>query len=218
MLRTPRLTLELAVTLLAGPLLAAPPGARPSRDEVVYRVVDVHPASWIVTAQDLATGHQVRFKLNPRAFERKQFRADLAGRRVGQRFSVVAPPDEPLGACCEVTAGGAPGAPPGPAPGPAPRTAPEPPRRPAPPRVGSSGGGGEPWEIVSVDPRRWIVTVRGSAGGGTVSFKVDPESFVGYEFKADLRAVRQGHGFSLIGINERPLADCCTVVSTGGSR
>lgn len=205
--------------LLSGALAAtvAPAAAEgPPSGEVAYRVVAVQSQSWIVTARNLESGQQARFKLNPRAFEGKSFEADLGGSGPGQRFTVVAPRNEPLTGCCEVTEDGGSGRPSGSGsrpPSPDSRRSPK--ARPAPPG-GSSGGpgsGGEGgWQIVSVDHKSWIVTARQREGGQTIRFRVDPQAFVGYEFRADLHELRQGQGFVLIGLNALPLTDCCTLV------
>jgi len=57
-----------------------------------------------------------------------------------------------------------------------------------------------------------VVTARESGGASTVRFRVDPQSFVGYEFRADLRDLRQGQGFELLGINAVPLSQCCVLM------
>lgn len=200
--------------------------ARP-QEEVVYRVVSIDPNSWVVTAEEQQTGSRVRFKLNPRAFVNKKFRADLRGRGEGHRFSVVAPRNEPLPGCCEF-GGGPPGdtpsrrpttrrpsaegrrsAPPSARPG-APSGGPG-----APPTGPGGSAGGDDFEIIEVDQRTWTVTATGS--GQTVQFQIDPQTFVGYEFRANLRDLHQGQGFGLIGLNSSPLSDCCTLVGGKGS-
>jgi len=198
--------------------------ARP-QEEVVYRIVSVDPNSWVVTAEEQQTGSRVRFKLNPRAFVNKRFRADLRGRGQGHRFSVVAPRNEPLPGCCEFGGGppgdrpsrrpattrpsaeGLRGGPPGARPG-APSGGPG-----APPAGPGGSSGGSDYEIVEVDQRTWTVTATETGSGQTVQFQVDPKTFVGYEFSANLRELHQGQGFGLIGLNASPLSDCCTLLS-----
>lgn len=202
------------------------PGARP-QEQILYRVVAVDADSWMVTAEDLETGKQVRFKLNPRAFVQKRFKAELGGKGQGQRFSVVAPRNEPLANCCEA-AGGSAGA--GATRGEgyrrpsaeARRSSPGAARSPARPGArGSSGrpgtaAGGSDFEIVDVEPRSWTVTASRTGSGETVRFRVDPSAFVGYEFRASLVDLRRGGGFGLIGVNDSPLRNCCTLVEGAG--
>jgi hypothetical protein len=63
-----------------------------------------------------------------------------------------------------------------------------------------------------VDRQGWVVTARERSGGRTVRFRVDPQSFIGYEFRADVRDLRQGQGFGLVGVNAVPLSKCCTLL------
>lgn len=205
----------------------ARPGAQP-REQILYRVVSVDPNSWVVTAQDLQSGQQVRFKLNPRAFVQKRFKADVASEGQGQRFSVVAPRHEPLANCCEM-AGGAAGK--GATRGQGYRRPSAESRRPSsgddrrparPDGRGPSAGpgasaGGSDFEIVDVEPKSWTVTATRTGSGETVRFRVDPSAFVGYEFRASLVDLRRGGGFGLIGVNDSPLSDCCTLLEATGT-
>jgi hypothetical protein len=195
---------------------AATAQARP-QEEILYRIVSVDANSWVVTAEDQQTGTQVRFKLNPRAFVNKKFRADLQGKGQGHRFSVTAPRNEPLANCCAMSGG-----PPGETPSRRPSTrrpsaqgrrgAP-PTSRPGGPSAGPGApGGGTDFEIVEVDPKTWTVTASGVGTGQTVRFRVDPSTFVGYEFRASLRDLHRGQGFGMIGLNSSPLSGCCTLV------
>lgn len=205
-------TAALTVFTALPPRATAEQVGRSPRDEVTYRVVAVHPQSWVVTAEDTETGKSVHFKLNPRAFQGKRFHADLGDRRAGGRFSAVAPRNEPLSNCCEMagTEGGSPGR----SPRSAPPTRPMPPSHTPPPPPGQSTGSGD-LEILSVDPGSWVVTARDSGSGETVRFEVDPQAFVGFEFRADLRSLRRGQGFSLMALNNAPLDRCCTLLPEG---
>lgn len=205
------------VCLLAVFVGSAAEGQARPQEQVVYRISSVDPNSWVVTAEEQQTGSRVRFKLNPRAFVNKRFRADLRGRGQGQRFSVVAPRNEPLPGCCEFGGG-----PPGDTPSRRPSTS-RPSaegRRPGAPSGGpgapsagpGASSGGSEFEIVEVDQRTWIVTATEMGSGQTVQFRVDPQTFVGYEFRANLRELHQGQGFGLIGLNASPLSDCCTLL------
>jgi|GEM_PF-1690793 len=215
----------LLACLLAVFLGSAAAGQARPQDSIVYRVVSVDANSWVITAEEQQTGSRVRFKLNPQAFVNKRFRADLRGRGQGHQFSVVAPRNEPLPGCCESGAG-----PGGDSPSRRPTT-----RRPsaegrrsAPTGPGAGGGpggppgepsgpgassGGSDYEIVEVDQRTWTVTATEVGSGQTIRFQVDPTTFVGYEFSANLRDLHQSQGFGLIGINASPLSECCTLVS-----
>lgn len=216
----------LVAVLLVTALLVASGGpaaadqARP-QEEILYRIVAVDANSWVVTAEDQQTGNQVRFKLNPRAFVKKRFKADVQGRAEGHRFSVTAPRNEPLANCCEFGGG-----PPSDRPSRRPSTTRPsaeglrggpPSARPGAPSSGPGGapGGGADFEIAEVDPRSWTVTATLVGSGQTVRFQVDPTAFVGYEFKANLRDLRRGQGFGLIGLNTSPISGCCTLL--GGS-
>lgn len=214
-----RVGIVLACLLAAFATSAATAQPRP-QEEILYRIVSVDPNSWVVTAEDQQTGTQVRFKLNPRAFVKKRFKAEIEGRGQGQKFSVVAPRNEPLANCCEFGGG-----PPGDTPsrGSSYRRPSAEGRRSGPPSFGpgagppsggpGSAGGGSDFEIVQVDQRSWTVTASAVGSGQQVQFKVDPSTFVGYEFKANLRDLRRGQGFGLIGLNNSPLAGCCTLLS-----
>lgn len=60
-----------------------------------------------------------------------------------------------------------------------------------------------------------MVTANEVGSGFRVQFQVDPSVFVGYEFRANLRDLRAGQGFGLIGLNTSPLAGCCTLLEGG---
>lgn len=214
----------LTLSLASGLYPAAPATAqRPSQGQVAYRVTDVDARSWIVSARNLETGHEVKFRLNPQAFIRKTFHADLAGRHAGEGFSVTAPKGEPLAGCCEMAQGAGGGPPePGTRIGTGAATRPEAGAsrspggpsfgRPTPPGPGGSSTAGGGWEIASVDRQGWVITARERSGGRTVRFRVDPQSFIGYEFRADVHDLRQGQGFGLVGVNAVPLSKCCTLL------
>jgi hypothetical protein len=55
------------------------------------------------------------------------------------------------------------------------------------------------YEVISIDPKGWIVTARETAAGNVVKFRLPPTAFKGQTFDADLGAVRKGQRFSVRG-------------------
>jgi hypothetical protein len=69
-----------------------------------------------------------------------------------------------------------------------------------------------PWEILQVNPQEWIVTARNHRTRQTIKFRVHPETFNGFRFRANLRGIRQGQGFSIVTPNNLPMNDSCTLL------
>jgi len=67
------------------------------------------------------------------------------------------------------------------------------------------------WEIVSVDSAEWIVTAK-NKNNKTIRFKVDPQSFIGFRFRADLSGIEKGAGFTIIAPNDSPVTKNCVLL------
>jgi hypothetical protein len=68
------------------------------------------------------------------------------------------------------------------------------------------------WEIISVDPAKWIVTARNRRNQKIAKFKAHPEAFRGFRFRADLRSIGKGQGFSIVTPNNVPMSNCATLL------
>ncbi len=185
---------------------------------VDFEVVSIDPRSWVVTARDVSSGEQFRFKVPHRVFEGQRFTAEPTGG--GESISVRGMPDARLDKLVLETPLGAPGlgrrnelrGVPGRQRPPQRPPAFEPPRR---PDLRAGAGGPRAYQVVSVDPRQWIVTAR-AEDGSTLKLRIDPDSFAGFRFRADIARLRKGQGFSLFAPNEKPLENCCTLLSPLG--
>lgn len=218
-----RLAAIAAALLVAGSAQAAAQLGDPrgGGDSIAFEVQSIDPQSWLVSARDLASGESFKFRLPPEAFRGQRFTADLGGARAGAKISVQGPPGARLDEAVIQT--------PLRSGGPFQRSADEPGfermRPPGPPgRTGGPGSSGrtsllgrgrsesQEYEVISVDPRTWVVEAR-AGDGSTVSLEIDPRTFVGYRFEAAVENLRNGQGFELMAANEQPLRDCCVVKS-----
>jgi hypothetical protein len=175
-------------------------GVQPKGEVLEYEVISVAPQSWVVTAKETATGNVVKFRLPPAVFKGKTFAANLRSVKRGQRFSVQGPRNARLDQL--IVEKGLPGGPP--------RG-----RRNFGKRVpGISGPAGRPlaWEIVHVDARKWVVTARNRRTHKVVKFQAHPEAFAGFRFRASLRGIRKGQGFSMVTPNNLPLNNIATLL------
>lgn len=55
------------------------------------------------------------------------------------------------------------------------------------------------YNVMSIDPKGWVVTARETATGNVVKFRLPPTVFKGQTFDADLGAVQKGQRFSVRG-------------------
>jgi len=169
--------------------------AKPQEEVLEYKVMNIEPRGWVVTARETATGNVVKFRLPPAVFKGKTFSANLQSVKIGQRFSVRGPRNARLSQLVVVKplAGVKRGR--------ALR------QKPVGPRVRALG-----WEIVHVDARRWIVTAKNRRSRKIAKFRVHPEAFTGFRFRANLRSIGKGQGFSIITPNDLPMSRCCTLL------
>ncbi|NIM16949.1 MAG: hypothetical protein GTO45_33695 [Candidatus Aminicenantes bacterium] len=175
-------------------------GAQPPGEVLEYEVISVEPQSWVVTARETATGNVVKFRLPPAVFKGQTFDANLGSVKRGQRFSVQGPRNARLSQL--IVEEGLPGGPP--------RG-----RRKFGKRIPKiSGPPSKPlaWEIVHVDPRKWVVTAKNRRTHKVVKFQAHPEAFAGFRFRANLRGIRKGQGFSIVTPNNRPMNNCATLL------
>lgn len=175
-------------------------GAQPQGAVLEYEVITIEPQSWVVTAKETATGNVVKFRLPPSVFKGKTFDANLGSVKRGQRFSVQGPRNARLNNL--IVEKGLPG---GPTRGRG-RFAKRVPK--------ISGPSVQPltWEIMHVDPRRWIVTAKNRRTHKVVKFQAHPEAFTGFRFRANLRGIRKGQGFSMVAPNNLPLNNIATLL------
>lgn len=171
-------------------------GSTPQGELLEYEVKAVDAQGWIVTAQEVATGNVVKFRLPPAVFKGRTFDANLASLRRGQRFAVQGPRNARLNNLIMKS-------PPGK------RQRLKRSRRAA-LRVSPS----QPltWEIVQVDPRKWIVTARNRQSQKVIKFQAHPEAFIGFRFRANLRNIGEGKGFSIVTPNNAPMGNACTLL------
>lgn len=160
-----------------------------------YEVTAVNPQNWVITAKEISTGEILSFKLPPSVFHGQTFDAKLEGMVPGQKFEVRGPRNAPLNNLIV-----------------------ERPTR----RAGEKGRGRPvkrmgratrrlAWEIVNVDSAEWIVTAK-NKNNKTIRFKIDPQSFIGFRFRADLSGIQKGAGFTLIAPNDSPITKSCVLL------
>ncbi len=171
-------------------------GAKPRNEMLEYEIISIDPQGWIVTARETATGNVVKFRLPPAVFKGQTFDANLDTPKPGNRFSVRGPRNarlnrlvmtKPLSRKLSTKRG--------------PRI-----RRSVPMIKALT------WEIVNVDAPRWIVTAKNRRTGKILKFKAHPEAFTGFRFRADIRSIGQGEGFSIVTPNERAMENACTLL------
>lgn len=163
---------------------------------VEYEVISINPQNWVVTAKETASGNQVKFRLPPAAFKGRTFDADLDTVQPGRRFSVRGPRNARLNQLTMEM----------PLPG-----------KQGPRRLKRPGLLGPPttpmgWEIVNVDPSKWIVTARDRRTQRVAKFQAHPEAFTGFRFRADLHSIGKGQGFSIVTPNDVPMSNCATLL------
>ena len=160
-----------------------------------YEVTAVNAQTWVITAKEITSGDILSFKLPPSAFHGQTFDAKLEGLVPGQKFEVRGPKNAPLNDLIV-----------------------ERPTR----RAGEKSRGRSvkrmartvrrlAWEIESVDSAEWIITAK-NKNNKTIRFKVDPQSFIGFRFRADLSGIEKGAGFTLIAPNDSPITKNCTLL------
>jgi hypothetical protein len=175
-------------------------GVQPPGEVLEYEVISVEPQSWVVTAKETATGNVVKFRLPPVVFKGKTFDANLGSVKLGQRFSVQGPRNARLNQLIVET-----GLPGGPSRGRG-KFAKRIPKIIGPPVKTLT------WEIMHVDAQKWIVTARNRRTHKVVKFQAHPEAFTGFRFRANLRGIRKGEGFSMVTPNNLPLNNCATLL------
>jgi len=171
-------------------------GAGPKGELLEYEVLSINPQNWVVTAKETASGNVVKFRLPPTVFKGKTFDADLGKIQRGGRFSVRGPRNARLD---NLLMEG--------------QQAKQPrKRKDTGPRVMTPPAAQLGWVIVNVDPGQWIVTVRNRSTGKTAKIKGHAEAFTGFRFRADLRNIRKGQGFSIVTPNNQPMPNVCTLM------
>jgi len=198
-----------AVLLLAGLALAKSPVVHPVRQPsnltvknqfLEYSVISIDPAKWLVTAREVTSGNVLTFRLPPAVFHGQTFDADIGKAKRGRRFSVTPPRNAPLHKLIMEDS------PPGQSPG-------------YNPGIGLNGETAISeqlsWEILHVDPTKWVVTAKHRQSRQVAKFSVNPQMFTGFRFLADLRGIRKGQGFSLRAPNDASFNDCCTLLEHG---
>lgn len=171
-------------------------GAGPQGELLEYEVISINPQSWVVTAKETASGNVVKFRLPPTVFKGKSFDAELGNIRKGGRFAVRGPRNARLDNLIME--------------GPMTKQ----------PRMQKNSGPGNMtppgaqlgWVIEDVNPAQWIVSVRNRATGKTAKIKGHPEAFTGFRFRADLRNIRKGQGFSIVAPNDQPMSNVCSLL------
>lgn len=190
------ITIGLFAVLAMGAMTVLVQGSMPPGKNLEYKVMSIDPKGWVVTAQETATGNVVKFRLPPAVFKGQTFNADLGEVQKGQRFSVRGPRnarldrlylDKPL--------------PPGTVRERGPR-----------PKLGRRQSEPLAWEIMHVDPRRWIVTAKNRRTQKVAKFQAHPEAFTGFLFRANLLGIKKGERFSIVTPNNQPMNNCCTLL------
>lgn len=189
-----KLTVACLALLLAGPTLDAKNMQGGMLD---YEVISIDANTWIVTAREISSGNVVKFRLPPSTFKGQTFDAEIGRVRPGQRFAVRGPRNASLANLVMDT--------------PSPQgqgrgLMRKPPRMMTPPSRPLS------WEILNVNPQKWIVQAKNRMTHRTAKFKVDPGCFAGFRFRSNLQSVGKGQGFSIITPFSAPLTNCCTLM------
>lgn len=198
MRRRSTITVGLVATLAFAAIAVWLQGSSPKGEVLEYKVVSIESKGWVVTAEETATGNVVKFRLPPAVFKGKTFDANLETLKAGQRFSVRGPRNAQLSQLIMERPLAK-----GPQKGGGMRA-----------RLGGSLSRPLAWEILHVDARKWIVTARNRKTHKTIKFKVQPESFTGFSFRANLRGIRKGEGFSIVTPNNQPMNNNCTLLES----
>ena len=198
MRRRSTITIGLVATLAFAAIAVWMLGSNPKGEVLEYKVVSIEPKGWVVTAEETATGNLVKFRLPPAVFKGKTFDANLEALKPGQRFSARGPRNARLSKIIMER----------------PLAKGPQKRRVMRAKLGASLSEPLAWEILHVDARRWIVTARNRNTHKTIKFKVKPESFEGFRFRANLRGIRKGEGFSIVTPNELPISNNCTLLES----
>jgi hypothetical protein len=175
-------------------------GANPKGEVLEYKVISIEPQSWVVTARETATGNVVKFRLPPGVFKGQAFDANLEPSKRGQRFSVQGPRNARLSQL--IVEEGLPGG--------SPRGRGKIGKRV--PKISGPLARPLTWEIMHVDARKWIVTAKNRRTHSVAKFQAHPGAFTGFLFRANLRGIRKGQGFSIVTPNNRPLNNCATLL------
>jgi hypothetical protein len=167
-----------------------------------YEVISVNPQNWVVTAKELGSGEIVKFRLPPKIFMGRTFDVFRAGvpdaaldrTKIGNRFSINGAKNTRLDNLIMKT----------------PLT-----KGPLPAASGREAlphGPRLTWEIINVNPNTRVITARKRRTSKIVKLKIHPEAFKGLVFKANLRGIQRGKGFSIVTPNNLPIKDCCTLL------
>jgi len=176
--------------------------AVPGNKVLDYKVLAIDTATWIVTAQEIETGNVVKFRMPPTLFKGQTFNAAINGVKPGQRFVARGPKNARLNRLVIEN--------PLPQESRGPRTQRMRPGKrarlniPFPKPLG--------WEILNVNPQQWVVTAKNRVNNRVIKFKVNPEGFIGFRFRANLRGVVKGKGFSIVAPNDVPFSNMCTLL------
>jgi hypothetical protein len=183
-------------SILACLALAALAGVGSIYGEVLeYEITALNPLTWVIAAKEVATGEILQFRLPPTVFKGHTFDADLEGVSPGQKFRVRGPKNAVIeNAIVEKPTNRAGGQ----GRGQVVRKKPA-----APPRLG--------WEIIEVNAAELTITAR-NRSNRTIVFKVEPKSFIGYRFTADLAGVEKGGAFTIVSPNLSPLSESCVLI------
>lgn len=171
--------------------------AKPGQGMLEYKVKAIDANNWVITATETKSGNEVKFRLPPSVFKGQTFDAEVQSMKRGQRFSVKGPRNAQLGNMVveKPLPGNRPGGmalPKG--------------LRPAPTSPLT-------WEILNVNPRKWVVSAKNRRSGKVMRFQVHPEALIGFVFKADLRGVKKGQGFAMVTPNDVLMSNCCTFMN-----
>lgn len=169
------------------------------KNEIIeYEVLSIDQQNWIVSAKEVGTENEIKFRMPPEIFKGQTFDADFANGKLGQRFSIRGSKNAKLNNLIM--------------------------ERPiikgktrfmrsiANNETVPAPDGGLGWQIENVDSKNWIVTSRNRFTNQVVQLQVHPDSFIGFRFKADLRSIQRGQGFSIFTPNELPMNNCCTLL------
>lgn len=188
----------LAAVLVLAAAAAFLQGANPRGELLEYEVISVEANNWVVTAKETATGNVVKFRLPPAVFTGQTFDAELENLQGGRRFSVRGPRNARLNNLIMET----------------PMSKRPRERRDLGPNHVIPPSEQLNWEIVTVDPKSWIITARNRINRKMVKVQAHPETFTGFRFRANLEDIGNGQGFSIVTPNDRPMPNCCTLLET----
>ncbi len=164
-----------------------------------YEVMSINSNGWVITAKELATGEVVKFKLPPAVLKGQTFNFDVRKANLGKPLTIRGHRNAQLNRM-KIQKGL-----------PMTRKSARMMKTPLKPKP-ILAGRPLPWSVLLIDAKNWVVTAKNSRTNKVAKFKVHPQAFKGFRFRANLRGIRQGQGFKMIAPNSLPMKNICTLL------